>query len=175
MTFLGPSVSAAGGIVRIPLRGPNVHPVSRNDVVLYPGDVVVVPKKTEEVFYVVGKLSSQNRARFTIGDKDREIGSGFLLPPNREIDVVTAVAMAGYIDPIDSPTTVSVHRTRPDGRPLLITVDLIRARTDPCETILVEPGDIIYLNPDSSWYFRRMMDQIIPRALGVAIGRAITN
>ena len=48
------------------------------------------------------------------------------------IDVVTAVSMAGYIDPIDSPTTVTVHRMLPNGPPLLIHVDLIKARFDPC-------------------------------------------
>ncbi|MCH7989368.1 MAG: hypothetical protein IID46_09510 [Planctomycetes bacterium] len=162
-------------IIRIPLRGLETRHVFPEEVVLGPNDVVVVPKKPKEVFYVVGKLSTNNRPRFTLGDREREIGSGLLLPPDREIDVVTAVAMAGYIDPIDSPTTVTVHRQYPDGQPLLILVDLIRARHDAAETILVQPGDIIYLNPDAPWYFRRTFDQVISRALGVAIGRAIIN
>jgi hypothetical protein len=85
-----------------------------------------------------------------------------VLPRNREIDVVEAVAMAGYIDPIDSPTTVTVHRVLPDRRPVLINVDLIAARTNGNETILVEPGDIIYLNPDFAWWFRRTFDRVLP-------------
>ena len=69
--------------------------------------------------------------------------------------------MAGYIDPIDSPTTVTVHRVAPNGQPLLIYVDLIQARYDARETVLVAPGDIIYLNPDGPWWFRRTFDRVV--------------
>lgn len=168
-------VDATGGqVIRIPLRGapPMLSP---DEVVLQAGDVVVVPPRRDEVFYVVGPLSEQNRVRFSLGDRDREIGNGLLLPPDREVDVVTAVAMAGYIDPIESPTTVTVHRVGLDGLPMLIRVDLIAARYDPHETVLVQPGDIIYLNPDNWWYTRRLIDRVIDRALGTAIGRWLTD
>lgn len=161
-------------IVRIPLRGDNQR-IDPADVVLNAGDVVVIPQKTDKVFYVVGPLSEQNRLRFSVGDRDRQIGNGLLLPDDREIDVVTAVAMAGYIDPINSPTTVTLHRVEPGCKPLLVRVDLIAARSDPRETILVQPGDIIYLNPDPWWYSRRLTDRIVERALGTAIGRWLTN
>ncbi len=164
----------ASPIVRIPLRGSTAF-LNSGDVVLNPGDVLVIPRKTDKVFYVVGPLSEQNRLRFSVGDKDRQIGNGLLLPENREIDVVTAVAMAGYIDPIESPTTVTVHRVMPDRRPLLIRVDLIAARSDPQETVMIQPGDIIYLNPDAWWYGRRTMDRVVERALGTAVGRWLTN
>jgi protein involved in polysaccharide export with SLBB domain len=161
-------------ITRIPLRG-GYGIIAPGDVVLHAGDVLVVPRKTDKVFYVVGPLSDRNSVRFSVNDRDREIGGGLLLPDDREIDVVTAVVMAGYIDPINSPTTVTLHRVRPDGSPLLIVVDLIAARHDPLENVLVEPGDIIYLNPDSWWYLRRTFDQIIDRGLGTAVGRWLTN
>jgi len=148
-------------IYRIPLRGPETQLVTASDVVLQPGDVVVVPNRKHEVFYVVGKLNPTNTVRFTVGDRERELGVGFILPRDREIDVVTAVTMAGYIDPIESPTTVTVHRIMPDGIPLLIKVDLIKARYDSQETVLVQPGDIIYLNPDHSWWIRRTLDRVI--------------
>ncbi len=164
----------AGPITRISLRD-NGMSFNPDEVVLNSGDVVVVPEGTDQVFYVVGPLSQQNRVRFSVGDKDREIGSGLLLPDDREVDVVTAVAMAGYLDPIESPTTVTVHRVAPDGTPLLVRVDLIAARSDPQETILIQPGDIVYLNPDAWWYSRRTMDRVIKRALGTAIGRWLTN
>ena len=120
-------------IMRIPLRGDSC-PVNPDAVVLNASDVVIVPQKTDKVFYVVGMLSSQSRIRFSMSERDREIGNGLLLPDDREIDVVTAVVMAGYIDPIESPTTVTVHRVGQDGIPLLIIVDLIAARSDPKET-----------------------------------------
>ena len=110
---------------------------------------------------MVGQLNRSNTVRFTIGQRERELGVGFILPREREIDVVTAVAMAGYIDPIDSPTTVTVHRTLEDGCPMLIHVDLIAARHYRDENILVRPGDIIYLNPDFPWWFRRTFDRLL--------------
>lgn len=149
-------------ILRIPLRchyPPNVSP---QDAVLFDSDVVVVKKSPDKTFYVVGQLSGNNQVRFTVGNDNRDLGNGFLLPPDRDVDVVTAVAMAGYIDPIDSPTTVTVHRTGSDGNPLLIRVDLIAARFDRSENIMVLPGDIIYLNPDPAWWLRRTLDRVLP-------------
>jgi len=167
--------TAPGSIRKIALRGQLNGYVNPDDVVLQSGDVVVVPSRRHEVFFVVGRLSQTNTVRFTIGNRERELGVGFILPREREIDVVTAVAMAGYIDPIESPTTVTVHRTMPDGRPLLVTVDLIAARYDPRETILVEAGDIIYLNPDKEWYFRRLMDKILGDLILLPYGESFRN
>ena len=157
-----PSHCLPGDIVTLPLRGPNTRPIDPSEIVLQSGDVIVVPSRRHEVFYVVGKLKETNAVRFNVGNRDRELGVGFILPRDREIDVVTAVAMAGYIDPIDSPTTVTVHRVMPDGEPMLIHVDLIAARYDRVENVLVEPGDIIYLNPDAHWWFRRTFDRVVP-------------
>jgi len=142
-----PSVQSPS-ILRINLRGHDVNQIRLEDIVLSPGDTVVVPNRRHEVFYVVGRLSQTNTVRFSVGNRDRELGVGLILPRDRDIDVVTAVSMAGYIDPIDSPTTVTVQRNREFEKPLLIHVDLIRARYDARETVIVIPGDIIYLNPD---------------------------
>lgn len=149
-------------ILRIPLRGLPGEALDKNDVALVPGDVVIVPSRRAEVFWVVGKLNATNAVRFNVGDRDRELGNGLVLPREREIDVVTAVAMAGYLDPIDSPTTCTLHRHNADGTSLLIYVDLIAARYDPRNTVLVRAGDIIYINPDAAWYFRRQMDRLVP-------------
>lgn len=172
-------------VLRIPLRGDltptvctpdgEIRPVALtpDDLVLRPGDVVRVPEQVDEAFYVVGPLSPANFVRFSVRDQDREVGGGFLLPKNRDIDVVTAVTMAGYIDPINSPTTVTVHRMRPGQAPLLIVVDLIKARYSPQENIYVEPGDIIYLNPDAPWYFRRLFDRVVEAGVRIPYDRAV--
>jgi polysaccharide export outer membrane protein len=149
-------------VIKIPFRGLPPGTLSEADVTLGPGDVIIVPSRKNEVFFVVGKLSQTNLVRFSLGDRERELGTGLILPRDREIDVVQAVAMAGYIDPIDSPTTVTVQRALPDGCPMLIRVDLIRARYDRTENVLVHPGDIIYINPDFPWWFRRTLDRIVP-------------
>ena len=148
--------------LRIPLRAAAPLLLSSEEVTLGQGDVVMVPHQTAEVFFVVGKLSPNNLVRFTLGRENRDLGNGFVLPPDRDVDVVTAVAMAGYIDPIDSPTTVTVHRTQYHGEPMLIHVDLIAARYDRRENVMVQAGDIIYLNPDGPWWFRRTLDRVIP-------------
>jgi polysaccharide biosynthesis/export protein len=160
-------------VLRIPLRGFPQQPLAASDIVLQPGDLVVVPSRRDEVFFVVGKLNPNQTVRFSLGRDERELGSAYVLPRNREVDVVTAVAMAGYIDPIDSPTTVTVHRMAPDGRPLLILVDLIKARYDFRENLLVAPGDIIYLNPDAAWWSRRTFDRIIPSLFSLSYRRAL--
>jgi protein involved in polysaccharide export with SLBB domain len=171
-------------VTRIPLRGSEVdQPMNLGDVIKYPGDgltmeditleqgdVVVVPRRRREVFWVVGQLNFNLSNRFSLRQDDRDLGGGFNLPLDRDIDVVTAVAMAGYIDPIDSPTTVSVQRQQPDGPPLVIIVDLIKARYDERETVLVQPGDIIYINPDGAWWMRRQWDRIFPSLFQVVSG-----
>lgn len=160
-------------VIKIPLRGATPGMWSPEDIVLQRGDVVKIPSRRHEVFYVVGQLNQNNSVRFTVGDRERELGVGLVLPRDREIDVVTAVAMAGYIDPIDSPTTVTVHRVVPGDCPLLIHVDLIKARYDYEETVLVQPGDIIYLNPDAHWWMRRTFDRIVPDLLTIPYSRGI--
>ena len=119
--------------------------LSKQDVSLKPGDVVVVPRQPAQVFFVVGPLDRRRSVNFTISTQDRQLGNAFLLPDDRDIDAVTAVAMAGYIDPIDSPSTVTVQRARPGAPPLLIRVDLIAARYDWNENVYIKHGDIIYL------------------------------
>lgn len=162
-------------ILRIPLRGVPGQAYNQNDVTLVPGDVVVVPSRRAEVFWVVGQLNKTNAIRFQAGDRDRELGVGLVLPRETEIDVVTAVAMAGYLDPIDSPTTVTVHRQKPDGSPFLIHVDLIDARYNPRATVLVRAGDIIYLNPDHAWWFRRTFDRVIPELITIPYREGMTR
>ncbi len=159
-------------VIKIPLRGGTPVIVNDNqllvqaylsleDVTLRPGDVIVVPRQADEVFFVVGLLGRSNVVNFRVSDLDRQLGNAFLLPKDRDVDVVTAVAMAGYIHPIDSPTTVTVHRSVPGAPPMLIHVDLIAARSDWKENVYVQPGDIIYLNPDAAWWARRTFDRVI--------------
>jgi len=165
-------------VLKIPLRGGTPVIVDDNqnllqeflsieDVALRPGDVIVVPRQPNEVFFVVGPLSRNNVVNFRVSDLDRQLGNAFLLPKDRDVDVVTAVAMAGYIDPIDSPSTVTVHRSVSGAPPMLIHVDLIAARYEWKENLYVQPGDIIYLNPDAAWWMRRTFDRIIPDLLTI--------
>jgi len=49
-------------------------------------------------------------------------------------------------------------------------VDLIKARYDERETVLVQPGDVIYINPDWQWWSRRQWDRIFPNLFQVVSG-----
>jgi len=68
---------------------------------------------------------------------------------------------------------VTLQRTMPDGEPLLIHVDLIKARFSSRETILVQPGDIIYLNPDAPWWWRRTFDRVLPTLVAEPLRSAL--
>lgn len=185
--LLHPSRLESKVIIRIPLRqrplaalaetidGSTIVPatLTANDVKITPGDVVVVPRQQDEVFFVVGPLRREGALAFSIRDRDRRLGNAFLLPPDRDVDAVTAVTMAGYIDPIDSPSTVTVQRQVPLGPPLLIHVDLIAARYDWNENVYIQPGDIVYLNPDPSWWFRRTFDRVIPQLITIPYGEGM--
>jgi len=160
---LSPAGNALAGprqILRIPLRGLPPGVLSPEDITLKDGDVVFVPSREFEVFWVVGQLDVSNLVRFGVGREERELGAGLILPRERDIDVITAVSMAGYLDPIDSPFSVTVQRRLPTGESILIRVNMIKARNDPRETVLIKAGDIIYVNPTPAWWFRRQWDRI---------------
>jgi protein involved in polysaccharide export with SLBB domain len=174
----------ANMVLQIPLRGGAPVIVDENqmllqeyvsvaDVAIRPGDVIVVPRQPDEVFFVVGLLKRDNVVNFRVSDLDRRLGNAFLLPKDRDVDVVTAVSMAGYIDPIDSPSTVTVQRSVPGAPPMLIHVDLIAARYRWNENVYVQPGDIIYLNPDGAWWWRRTFDRIVPDLITIPYGEAM--
>ncbi len=173
-------------VIQIPLRGgqPTMmadgnlivkEKLTPDDVTLRHGDVLDVPRKPDPVFFVVGPLSDINAVNFTVSDRDRQLGNAFILPDDRDIDVVTAVVMAGYIDPIESPSTVTVHRSIPGRPPMLIRVDLIDARYSWKENIYVQPGDIIYLNPDACWWWRRTFDNVVPELITIPYGEALAR
>jgi polysaccharide export outer membrane protein len=173
-------------VIQIPLRGgqPTMmadgnlivkEKLTPDDVTLRHGDVLDVPRKPDPVFFVVGPLSGINAVNFTVSDRDRQLGNAFILPDDRDIDVVTAVAMAGYIDPIESPSTVTVHRSIPGRPPMLIRVDLIDARYSWQENIYVQAGDIIYLNPDAAWWWRRTFDNVVPELITIPYAEALAR
>ena len=61
----------------------------------------------------------------------------------------------------------------PGGDPFLIHVDLIKARYDGRETVLVQAGDIIYLNPDNAWWMRHTFERIVPDLITIPYAAAL--
>ena len=92
-------------ILRIPLQADHISmswngitiplpELTAQDVTLAPGDRIRAPRKQDRSVFVTGALNRTNTINCTVCE--REPGNAFLIPPNRDIDVV----MAGYIDPL---------------------------------------------------------------------------
>jgi len=130
-------------------------PISRNDIRLNQGDVVVVAPRDTEVFYTSGLLG----------------GGEFPIPRDRGLDVVEAVSIAGGSLTSNGPsnqtaTELLVIRRRPNGSQFTIAVDLNRAITNPAERIQVRPGDVLMLRYSQAEQLRNIGVQTL-RATGL--------
>ena len=133
-------------VVRIPIRGdagtfPNL---SEADVTLEDGDVVFIKGRRQDVFYTGGLLE----------------GGRFPLPRDYDIDVLEAIAMTGGsvsssagsgnggafsgLGSILPATQVTVLR-KCGCEQVAIDVDLRYALAEPCERVIIQPGDLIIL------------------------------
>jgi hypothetical protein len=140
----------SGEKVRIPLRLPRGQQpkIRPDDILLHEGDIVYIEARDAEVFYTGGYLPSGEH----------------VLPRDYDLDVVKAIAAIG--GPIVnggqnannlsgslvatglgsySPKLVSVLRKTPCGGQVTIIVDLDRALQNPCNSLLIKPGDVVIL------------------------------
>ena len=133
-------------VVRIPIRGEagTFPQLSEADITLEDGDVVFIKGRQRDVFYTGGLLE----------------GGRFPLPRDYDIDVLEAMAMAGGsvsatagsggnsgfsgIGSILPATQVTVLR-KCGCEQVAIDVDLRYALSEPCERVIVQPGDLIIL------------------------------
>ena len=136
-------------IIRIPIRlspGERVD-IKKEDVILQDGDIVFIESRDTEVFFTGGLLG----------------GGQYTLPRDRDLNILEAVSIAtsragsagaarqvGGVSALNSdvsisPSKVVVIRKLPEGGEVLIEVDILRARSDPSERIVIHPGDYLYL------------------------------
>jgi hypothetical protein len=137
-------------VVRIPLRlKPGQFPkFNEQDIILKEGDVVLVESRETEVYYTGGLL----------------VSGEFLLPRDKDTDVLNAVAIAGGgIGAFQSrgnggfaaglgggigtvpPSQLIIMRPLPGNRQIAIEVDLTEAINNPRERLLVKAGDTLIL------------------------------
>lgn len=137
-------------VVRIPLRlKPGQFPkFNEQDIILKEGDVVLVETRETEVYYTGGLL----------------VSGEFLLPRDKDTDVLNAVAIAGGgIGAFQSrgntgfagglgggigtvpPSQLIIMRPLPGNRQIAIEVDLTEAINNPRERLLVKAGDTLIL------------------------------
>jgi len=133
-------------VVRIPIRGEvgSFPDLSEADITLEDGDVIFIEGRPRDVFYTGGLLE----------------GGRFPLPRDYDIDVLEAMAMTGGsvsasagsggngsfsgIGNILPATQVTVLR-KCGCEQVAIDVDLRYALAEPCERVIVQPGDLIIL------------------------------
>lgn len=151
-------------VVRIPLRlkpGSEV-PFTPEEMRLGDGDALFIETRETELFYTGGLLPP----------------SEIVLPRDYDLDVLEAVAqvrgplfnggqatsslvgnsiVAGMGSP--SPTCLTIVRRWPEGKSVIIRVNLAKALTDPRERILVKPGDFLILQETFGESFARYLTQ----------------
>lgn len=137
-------------VVHIPTRWPAGAPLpfSQEDVILHPGDMILIEARPADLFYTGGLLPSGEH----------------ILPRDYDLDVLEAIArvqgpmlngafagnnLAGVLvapgTGTPSPSLLTIIRQTQDGRQIPIKVDLNRAMRDRRERILVQPGDLLLL------------------------------
>lgn len=144
-----PELPEDESIIKIPLRlKPGEFPMfTEQDIILKEGDVVLVETRDSEVYYTGGLLRAGE----------------FLLPRDKDTDVLNAVALAGQsVGSIQTggaglagglgggigsvpPSQLIVLRPLPGNRQVAIEVDLTQAVNDPRERLLIKAGDTLIL------------------------------
>jgi hypothetical protein len=134
-------------IIRIPLRlPPGVIPTfTEEDIILQEGDVILIETRETEFFFTGGLLP----------------GGQFPIPRDYDLDVLGAMALAGYglersaqgnvglgggFTQAVPPSRLYVLRPSSCGKSqIAIEVDLVKAVNDPRQRPIVEPGDTLIL------------------------------
>lgn len=145
-------------VTRVPLRYHPTRPptFTQEDIILQNGDIVIIRSRDTETFYTAGLLG----------------GGEHLLPRDKDLDVLGAIAIAG--GPIGQigtgigavggggrgggmgggggrgggycqPTEVLIMRELPCGDQIVIEVDLDEALQDPSQRVIIKPNDVILL------------------------------
>jgi protein involved in polysaccharide export with SLBB domain len=151
-------------VVRVPLRlrpGTQI-PFKPEDMRLNDGDGIFIETRETELYYTGGLLPP----------------SEIVLPRDYDLDVIEAVAQVkgplfnggqsssnfggnfvsnGMGSP--NPTCLTIVRRWPEGKSIIIRVDLAKAVLDPRERILVKPGDFLILQESFGESFSRYVSQ----------------
>lgn len=151
-------------VVRVPLRlrPGTAIPFKPEDMRLNDGDGIFIETRETELYYTGGLLPP----------------SEIVLPRDYDLDVIEAVAQVkgplfnggqsssnfggnfvanGMGSP--SPTCLTIVRRWPEGKSIIIRVDLAKAVLDPRERILVKPGDFLILQESFGESFSRYVTQ----------------
>jgi hypothetical protein len=144
------ALNAQRTAIRIPLKMKPGEPLpfGPQDIILHTGDVIYLEPRDAEYFYTGGLLP----------------GAEIPLPRDHSIDIMEAIAIAngsiggwngtssaifragaGPGNPFP-PTRAVIIRKLANGQQIMIRCDLNRARFDPLERVIVQPGDYVMMH-----------------------------
>lgn len=153
------TVDAATGnsTVSIPLDALLSSRKPTDNILIYPGDIISVPKA--EVVYVVGDVKK---------------AGGFQLSSHPTISVLQALSLAEGLDRDASPTHAKILRDglSESGQPKEIPVDISQIFSGKAPDIPLQGNDVLFVpNSSAKSGSRRAVDAILQAATGVAIYR----
>lgn len=152
-------------IIHIPMRyrDGQLPTITKEDIILQSGDIVLVKSRTPEFYYTGGLLPANEVPLPT--DYDLSVveavlkGQGPLLNGGlNSSNLSGAVIQSGVGNP--NPSLVSVLRRTPNGGQVNIRVDLNEAVRDPRENIIVQAGDVLVLQETTDEAVARYFTQV---------------
>lgn len=143
--FVEVARSQQQGVIRLDLLNPETVQSAGQNLWLSNGDLVRVLPWEKEVAYVTGLVASKGP---------------IALPKDRSLDLLSAIGMAGGIDPTIQPTNVVVVRSwNREGRREMkkILVNLVEAAANPDHNLIVQDGDYIAVVHDAASFQRAIL------------------
>jgi len=154
--------AGTGEVLRLDLLDPESVVKAGEKLWLHNRDLVRVLPWPENVVYMTGLVNGRGPQR---------------LPRDRPLDLVSAIGMAGGVDPVSQPSHVVVIRMwwdekRKTRRMTKIFVDLEKASVDPNHNILLKHQDYVAVVHDANSFLREMAANSVRFGIGAQINVA---
>ena len=117
---------AAPAAMALPVQGLNVPFM---DVELHDGDRVVVDRLSQPVVTVVGLVNRPGNFPYT---------------PGIQYNLAHVLGFAGGLNPVAEPRYATIHRLKPDGTAVSVTLDIVEdSKLTEASLTALKPGDIV--------------------------------
>jgi polysaccharide export outer membrane protein len=97
------------------------------------GDMIMVPKKVEKVFFVLGDVGRPG---------------AYPLPPHKEMNLSAAVSTAGGFNRTAKLTEARLVRMQPDGSRTIVTLNMKKILSGSQQDVMLHENDLLFV-PDS--------------------------
>ncbi len=127
----------------LPVRGLNIP---FGDVALEGGETIEVERWDPDIFTVIGLVTTPGAYEY---------------PPNREYNLMEALAIAGGTDRIADPPYATVYRKDVDGQILAVTFPLEGADLIESSLVRIRPGDVISVQHTLGSWSRTLLAEVL--------------